>query len=257
MQKKIVYKSDNGLQFAFSNTAPYYLEKIDATSIAGVFTTDIIPDRLGQVTTSKTFGGRTIVCELAVVFGNDEMKTFKKQILSELTECFTPLSNGVLEIETDFGTYKINCYPQESLKFDNSEVSYVYRFTVDLICDYPYFKNVKTNKNTLTANESTIISSRSRIDNREIIIAVPNFNANFTLTNETTNKEIRLKKFGGGKVILDVLNFKLITGDGTDVSQFIDITCDIEDFCLKYGANKLTANLDATIEYSDILLGVM
>ena len=257
MRKKIKYCSENGLMFEFGDKAPYFLEKIDATNISGVFTTDIIPNRLGQVTTSKTFGGRTVICELAVVFSSDDMRMFEKQILSEITECFNPLSSGTLEIETDFGSYEINCYPQESPKFDNSKVPQVYRFTIDFVCDYPYFKSTRVNKTELPADMSIIVNSPSLTDNRELIITVPDFNANFTLANKTTNKEIRLKKFGGGKVILDVLNFKLKTDGGGDVSRFIDITCDIEDFCLKHGKNELLSNLNATIEYSDILLGVM
>lgn len=257
MRKKIKYRSDNGLMFEFGDKAPYYLEKINATSISGVFTTDIIPNRLGQVTTSKTLGGRTVICELAVVFSSNDMRMFKKQILSEITECFNPLSNGTLEIETDFGNYEINCYPQESPKYDNSKVPWIYRFTVDLVCDYPYFKSTRVNEIELPADTSIIVNSPSFIDNRELIITIPDFNANFTLANKTTNKEIRLVNFGGGKVILDVLNFKLKTLDGRDVSRFIDITCDIEDFCLKHGKNELLSNLNATIKYSNILLGVM
>lgn len=257
MRRIIRYYADNGLMFEFGEKAPYFLEKIDSTSISGVFTTDIIPDRVGQVTTSKTFGGRTVVCELAIVFSSADMRMFKKQILSEIIECFNPLSNGTLEIETDSGSYRIKCHPQESPKFDNGKLPYTYRFTVDFVCDYPYFKSTRANKKELPANTSIVINSRSIIDNREIAVTVPSFDANFSLTNKTTGKEIRLKKFGGGRVTLDILNFELKTGSGEDVSQFIDITCDIEDFCLKHGENEISANLNAAIEYSDILLGVI
>lgn len=256
MRKRIRYRSDNGLIFEFGDRAPYFLEKIDAASISGVFTTDIIPDCVGQVTTSRTFGARTVECELAVTFDSPDMELFKKQILSEITECFNPLSNGTLEIETDTGVYEINCYPQESPKFDNGKLPYIYRFTVDLVCDYPYFKNKRVNKKDLPANTSIIINSSSVIDNREIIITIPSFDENFTLTNKSTNKEIRLIKFGGGKVVLDVLNYSLTAVGNVDVSQFIDVNCDIENFCLKRGKNELLSNLDSMIEYRDILLGV-
>lgn len=112
--------------FEFGDKAPYFLEKIDATSLQGSFSTDNLLGAVGQITTSKTYGNRTIPCELAVVFNEPSMIMFKPEILQKIIAAFSPLIGGKLEIISDSGTYDIECYPSEIPKFDNSKISYIY-----------------------------------------------------------------------------------------------------------------------------------
>lgn len=255
MRKKIRYKSNNGLKFEFSDKAPYFAEKIDAASISGEFSVDTLAGTVGQFTTSKSLSGRTITCEFAVVFNTYEMRLFKKQIIERLIECFNPTVSGTITIITDTGDYEIECYPAEIPKFDNSEVSFVYRFTVDFICDYPYFCNTKKHKIMLEAEKIKIIKTQSII-NIPFKIINENFSG-LTLTNNTTKKELRLKPFGGGGVIYDTKTLTLTTKYGQDVSQFIDITSDFDEFYLKYGNNELISNANIEIVYQNYALGVI
>lgn len=107
MRKKIKYCSENGLMFKFGDKAPYYLEKINATSISGVFTTDIIPNRLGQVTTSKTLGSRTVICELAVMFSSDDMRMFKNKYYQKLQSASTRCRTVLLRLKQISETMKL------------------------------------------------------------------------------------------------------------------------------------------------------
>lgn len=255
MRRKIIYQS-NGMSLCFGDKMPYFLEKINAESLAGVFSADTLLGSTGQFTTSKSFGGRTVTCEFAIAFLSSDMRYFKKGILRKVLECFNPTIEGVLTVITDGGEWEIACYPSEVPSFDNSKTADIYRFSVDLICDYPYFKNKRENTVSLTASTSKTIKTHSAINIPFQIVSGPF--SNLAVTNTTTGKTAKFTTSAGVEAVFDTgtLEYKQHS-TGTDISQYIDVTSDFDEMYLVPGENVITANYKTTIVYHDYVLGVI
>lgn len=243
--------------FEFGNKAPYFLENIDATSLQGSFSADNLLGTVGQITTSKTYGNRTISCELAVVFNEPNMIMFKPEILQKIIVAFSPLIGGKLEVISDSGTYDIECYPSEIPKFDNSKIPYIYRFTVDFVCDFPYFRNIREQKASLVADKAIFLKSQSYV-NTPLHIYIPDCSKGMILTNKTSGRSLKLIAFSGGPVTVDTGTYSVASAaDGSDISNRIDLTSNMDGFGLVFGKNELISNVAIDISYHDYVIGVI
>lgn len=261
MRKKIKYRAKNGLILEFGDSEPFFLEKINASSLSGVFSADNLLGAVGQITTSRNYSGRTVTCEFAVVFKTKRFKTFKAQILEKIIIGFSPLVGGILEITSDTGTYSIDCYPSEIPSFDNSKIPYIYRFTVDFICDYPYFRQQGI-INKPIINGVNIINSSS-VPDTPMKIYIPDCSkgAIIQFKNTLGNNTLRLLAVDGA-VTIDTEKFTAISessGDIGDVSNRIDLSSKIENCKLTYGKNEIILNVpeSAKISYYNLVLGVI
>lgn len=256
MIKMVKYKNENGLSLCFKNKKPYYFEKIDATGLGADFASDELARAVGQITTYKKIKARTIPCDFAVWFASEADKTDK---LNYLINLFNPLSDGILTLMTDTETYEIECYPSAvpSIAKDDN-VRTVYRFTVDFICDYPYFKQVGIINKPLT-NGINVIHSSS-IPNTPVKIYIPDCSKGAIIQFQNTLGNNTLKLIAtDGAVTVDTNNFTVTASNGTDVTKCIDLSSKIECCQLAYGKNKIVLNMpsSATLSYYNLVIGVI
>lgn len=256
MIKMVKYKNENGLSLCFKNKKPYYFEKIDATGLGADFASDELARAVGQITTYKKIKAKTIPCDFAVWFTSEADKTDK---LNYLINLFNPLSDGVLTLVTDTETYEIGCYPSAvpSIAKDDN-VRTVYRFTVDFICDYPYFKQVGIINKPLE-NGINIINSSS-IPNTPVKIYIPDCSEGAIIQFQNTlgNNTIKLLAVEGA-VTVNTEKFTATAENGEDVTNKIDLSSKIENCMLTYGKNKIILNVPdfAVISYYNLVIGVI
>ena len=252
MRKKIRYKNIRGMSLCFGDKRPYYLEKIDATSLSGVFSADSFARFPGQVTNFRNVNARSVVCDFAIQITDRD-----KSIIEDVIALFNPLLPGVLTIDTDSGTYEIDCCPSAVPSIlPDDKVPSVYRFSIDFVCDYPYFrKPVPITEKIFQAE--TKIYSYSSVDTPLKI----HFPAGGIFTNRTTGQGFSISPASDGVgVTVDTKNFAITDDNGNDVSNLISIADDIGDVYLQQGWNAIFCVCDVlpvTISYDILVQGVI
>lgn len=255
--KTVIFKAQNGMSMTFGYRKPLLVEYIDASSLQGVFATNSLLGSVGQVTSSATVGARTVVCRFAVCITD---KDKRNSVLDSAISLFNPLNKGVLTIYSGLKSYEIECRPSAVPEFKrDSSISHLYRFDVDFVCDYPYFRQCGKIAVPLTSGEN-IVRSMSEIDTPvEIYIPDCSKGAKITLENTGTTgiKTLTILSYNGGLTV-STENFKAVSESGGDLSYKIDISSDIEDFKLKYGKNVLNLSVDnAVLRYYRLYSGVV
>lgn len=136
-KKNMRFRNALGQEVVFDNRT-LFLESIDMLGTPGIHTTESLAGADGQRTVSHQLGAKTVPCGLAIRDVGDV-----EWIKRRLTEVFFPKLNGTMTVQTLFGTYKINCYPANVPSFRMAENDGVWRFDVDFVADYPYWKKGK------------------------------------------------------------------------------------------------------------------
>ncbi len=234
----------------FRDKAPLYLEKIDATSLACVFSTDTLCRSVGRVTTYKTVGARAIVCDFALVINNENV-----YLLDEIIALFNPSLSGTMTIITGNAVYEIDCYPQAVPNIQkDSDVYSVYRFSVDFVCDYPYFRQKGIIKKPLTQGEN-IINIRSMVQT-PVEIYIPDCTNGAVISIPTATIKILPSN---SPITVNTRLFTAYNSEGNEVTNLIDLSSDIEDFKLNYRKNIITLNgaESAELRYYNLFLGVI
>ncbi|MDD6488967.1 MAG: hypothetical protein PUG48_04020 [Clostridia bacterium] len=256
--KTVTFKAKNGISMTFGYKKPLLVEYIDAASLQGVFATNSLLGSVGQVTSSATVGARTVVCRFAVCITD---KDKRNSVLDKATSLFNPLNNGVLTIHSGFKQCEIECHSSAvpEIKRDTT-ISHLYRFEVDFVCDYPYFRQRGQFTVPLVSGINTV-RSMSEIDTPvEIYIPDCSNGAKIMLSNTATTsiKTLTILSYNGGLTV-STKDFTAVSASGGDLSYKIDVSSNIEDFYLKYGVNKLLLSLadSAVLKYYRLYSGVV
>lgn len=256
MINAVKYQNESGLSLCFRNKKPYYFEKVDATSLSGNFTSDTLARAPGQITVYKNIAARTVVCDFAIWLTDEKDKTNELMCIANL---FNPTENGTLTITTDKAVYDIECYPSTipTITKDNKVYS-VYRFTVDFICDYPYFRQLGKISKSL-ASGTNVINSLS-IPDTPIEIYIPDCSngAEISFVNKLGINSIKMLAVDGA-VTINTETFTAIAYNGNDVTNKIDLSSKIENCKLTYGKNTITLSnvSEAKINYYNLAVGVV
>lgn len=252
--KTVIFKAQNGISMTFGYKKPLLLEYIDASSLQGVFATNSLLGSVGQVTASATVGARTVVCRFAVCIADCEKRNNE---LNKAISLFNPLNKGVLTIYSGLKSYEIECRPSAVPEFKrDSSISHLYRFDMDFVCDYPYFRQCGQIAVPLTNGEN-IVRSVSEIDT-PVEIYIPDCSNGAEITLENTDIKILTVLSYSGGLTVSTESFKAVSASGGDLSYKIDISSDIEDFKLKYGKNMLNLSVDnAVLKYYRLYSGVV
>lgn len=253
--KTVIFKAENGISMTFGYKKPLLLEYIDAASLQGIFATNSLLGAVGQVTSSATVGARTVVCRFAVCITNKDKRNYE---LNRAISLFNPLNKGTLTIYSGLKSYEIKCRPSAVPEFKrDSHISHLYRFDMDFVCDYPYFRQCGKIAVPLTIGEN-IVRSVSEIDTPvEIYIPDCSNGAEIVLSN-TDVKTLTILSYSGGLTV-STNDFTAVSASGGDLSYKIDLSSDIEDFKLKYGKNVLTLSAadNAVLRYYRLYSGVL
>lgn len=256
MIKEVKYKSENGLSLCFKNKKPYYFEKVDATGLNGNFTSDTLARAVGQITTNKSIGARTVVCDFALWLTDEGDRTDR---LNYIINLLNPMKSGILTLVTDIAAYEIECYPSAVPPMPKEEeVNTVYRFTVDFICDYPYFRQLGIINKPMTKG-TNIINSLS-IPDAPIKVYIPDCSKGAVIHFQNALGSNTLKLLAvDGAVTVDTEKFTAVTDEGEDVTGKINLLSKIENCKLTYGENKIAFDVPAsiTISYYNLALGVI
>lgn len=256
MIKEVKYKNESGFTFCVKNKKPYYCEKIDAVGLNGIFTSDTLARAIGQLTTYKSVGARTVVCDFAVWLTDKRDRTDK---LNHIINVFDPTKSGILTLTTDKETYSIECYPsaEPSIPMD-SDVNTVYRFTVDFICDYPYFRQQGIITKVLKSGINVIHSSSVPDTPVEIYIPDCSKGAIIQFRNSLGDNTLNILAVDGA-VTIDTNTFTAITESGEDVTNRVNLSSKIENCMLTYGKNEIILNVpeSAKLSYYNLALGVI
>lgn len=251
--KTLKYTNTAGISIEANTGKRLYCSNMDLSGVNGIFATENYAFSHGQVTVSRNIGARTIPCQF--IFNdrcNDE--AFR----NKLCAVFSPLLTGTLTIETGSrlhgSTYEIDVYPAAVPVFRRDTVNYLWKFEVDFIADYPFFRKKKQQIITLT-DAYTIIKSDSPID-------VPleiTFPESAVFTNYATGAGFTLHQHPDNKAVtVNTKDFSVIDEDGNDVNHLIGMSDDISRVGLVYGDNNIfcACGSPVVMKWYDLVLGV-
>lgn len=255
--KKIRYTNSLGVSIDFDNKK-LFCENMDLTGMPGTFSVDAFAYTNGQITTSRSIGGRTIPCSFALVDRNDD-----ESLRNKLAAAFSPLLTGTLRIQTGNdmhgNVYEIDVYSSAVPVFKrDSGVWYVWRWDVNFVADYPFFRKHRPNIVRLSERE-TVVASYSTID-VPIKITFPQ-TAQFRNVTTGTGFNVRAAEGHPFPITVDTAAFTITDSNGDDAGSAVSISDDISRVLLIPGNNTIQCDWNdhtdpVVLEYPELSLGV-
>ena len=133
--KTAVWRNGTGQEIVFDNRT-CFLEDIDMTGTSGIHTVESLARADGQVSITHQLAAKTIPCSFAWYDSTQEDDYMREK----LTQLFNPLMSGTLTVYTRENVYAIDCYPQDFPVFKRVSGLPVWRWNVDFVADYPYWR---------------------------------------------------------------------------------------------------------------------
>lgn len=252
--KSVTYKAENGLEVTFDCCSDLLCEYLDTTSLQGVFATSTLLGSDGQVTTSALIGAKTVVGQFAVDIIDEDRR---QKTLDYIKKVFNPKNKknkGKLIVRSK-NDYEIECRPSAVPQFKRDRnVSYIYRFDVDFVCDYPYFKQCGVITKPLV-NGDNVIFSASEIDT-PVEIYISDCTGGAIINLENANIEM----LSCDNATVSTKTFTATDDSGNDVTNKINVSSNIEDFKLHYGKNNIFLAVNsggAVLRYYYLTTGVI
>ena len=151
--KTAVWRNGTGQEIVFDNRT-FFLEDIDMTGTAGIHTVETLARADGQVSIAHQVAAKTIPCSFAWKDMHDD-----RYMQERLTSLFNPLMPGTLTVYTRDNVYAIDCYPQDFPVFKRVSGLPVWRWEVDFVADYPYWRKGTERVFHLTSNTGNSLFS--------------------------------------------------------------------------------------------------
>ena len=255
--KNAVWKNDLGQCIYFDNYR-FFLEAIDMISVPGIHTTESLAMADGVKTIRHQLGAKTIPCSFAFKNTDDDGLTGM-----ELAQIFSPLRSGVLRVYTENAEYMIECSIQDEPTFVR-DTDNAFRWNVDFVADFPYWKmdtkKIKAVSDIPFAGLKRVLLSDCPFDIMpEIVFPASDDSVLFQLYPQgSTSKGFTLKAHPDYPVRVITQDFKVIRDDTKeDCSQLIDATAELDEICIRYGKNVVTASPagGVTLEYYRLSMG--
>ena len=257
-RKNVVWKNAIGQTLTFDNVR-FFVEEIDMTGTSGLHTVESLAGTDGQQTVDHHLAAKTIPCSFAVKDVEDDM--YMQRYIAQI---FSPLGEGTLTVYTRNDKYSIACYPQSVPVFKRDQsVPCVYRFSVDFVADYPYWrKGSRIDK----AVSSYSVESLNRIITSDCPFDIPP-DIYFPASESTVN--FQLYPLGSSSKSFTILphdfpvrvitqGFSVINdNDGTDQSQLVNVTAELDEILIRYGKNIVVASPDngVRLQYYELSMG--
>lgn len=256
MIKKVIYENAFGQKIVFDNKI-FFCESIDTTGCKGIHSIETLAFADGQKTITHQLEGKTIPCSFAFkdIYDDDYLRNKIKAI-------FNPCVPGVLTVYNKYNKYEIDVYPQDMPSIEKDKaVSYVYRFDVDFIADFPFWRGNKH------STEIAVGSTLSAVINCKSDYYTPPY-ITFGGTQGESGYTVAVGKLGFSikpypkDVIVNFLNMKLVDLDGNNVNYLIDASVDFSKVILSPGENTVSAisspaDGSLVIEYYELKAGVL
>ncbi|MBO3443416.1 phage tail family protein [Clostridium sp. CCUG 7971] len=285
--RKLIYRNEKGQEVTFSSSRPFYLLSIENTSSSSISTTLSARDH-GYDVDGKSFKERSIPITGAIdAFDADELDRKRNQ----LTRILNPLLDGELIYTNNNLTRKINV-SIDSITF-NKPMMYYQEFLIQFIAYIPFWEDINTYKADIALWEANFgfelevdkfgVDLGSRVSNLICNINNPGdiecgikvkFKAlatvvNPKLININTREFIRINRTLERGDTLEVTThyankrIELLKSNGTkeNVYHWLDLNSeflklDLGDNLFRYDADKGIDNLEVSIYYSPLYIGI-
>ncbi len=248
-RKTAVWTNDLGTTVRFDNRF-IFLESIDMTGNGASFTTYGLAGADGQQTVDVSMSTKVIPCTLAFYDRDDDgyMRRF-------LTGAFNPKVKGTLTVYTAQNRYQIECRPQALPTFKREAVGCVWRFDVDFVADFPYWKAGAERSVTLDENAVTV-TSFCPFDIPPRIYFPANssdltFQVQYRLRHSdrwsTAVNAFKVKGSLGGTerdfpLWINVQTLKITDSNGNNVSHWVDASAQTDRAMIRYGENQFVCH---------------
>lgn len=288
--EKIIYENELGMKVEFKNSRPFILTKIDGI---GGLNNEIIETRIpyqdGSSYHNSRLDPRIITLYGGIMAENKELKFAKR---NELIKIFNPKFKGRLTYKNDYLERSIDCRVETAPVWDNS-VRRIQEFMIQLYCNNPFFFDLEEEKKEIALWKGNfefpleILQEGIELGYRQDNLIVNIFNkghvncgmrvefkatatvVNPLLFNVNTRQFIKVNitlKAGEKLIINTTFGNKTITlvkfnGIKENALHYIDynstfLQLDIGDNLLRYDAEEGLENLDVSIYFKRLYLGV-
>lgn len=265
--KTAKWENELGMSVLFDNADKFFLESIDMIGNSAKFTSSPLAGADGQATTDVQLEAKVIPCGFALFEpdGNDSVLTW-------LNGVFNPKVKGTLTVYTENNTYVIECRPQTVPTFRLEEIGCVWRWNVEFLADFPYWK-VGTQKSVLLDSNAVVINSDCPFDIPPRIIfpamssdIVMQVNYRLRSTDSWSTAVDMFKVYGtlngvtrDFPIRIDVRTLKIInTSTGANVNNWVDASAQTDKALIKYGQTQIVCtgvSSPPTLYYNDLSLG--
>ena len=250
--KKVRYTNEYGQTIEFLQERPLYADSIDCSQLEGIFATEKFSRANGQKTIKKQVGARAITLQGS--YYDEEYRDFG---LVGLQTVFSPLVSGTLEIETDFHTYTINCYPAAVPLFTRaSDTPAIIKFTVVFQSDEPFFRMGAQHEFHPTTGTTSYIESETQTPAPVEIVVPAGVRCGIISPHGAV---IRLDNSAGSTdVIINTEDFSIKDTDGADKTALLDPTANIWDMMISPGTTEMQfGNTDTYIRWYDLAVAIL
>lgn len=256
--KNVVWRNALGQTITFDNVR-FFVEEIDMTGTSGLHTVESLAGTDGQQTVDHHLAAKTIPCSFAVKDVEDDV--YMQRYIAQL---FSPLGEGTLTVYTRDNKYSIACYPQSVPVFKRDQsVPCVYRFSVDFVADYPYWRKGELIEKTYSglpgSGSSRTLTSRCPFEIPPDIYIPASSGAVLVqlYLRGAPSQGFRLlaRDF---PVLVRCKDFKVLNADtGEDCSQYLDVTAELDSIRIRYGVNNVVISPDngASLSYYELSMG--
>lgn len=257
--KNVVWTDELGQTIRFDNRR-FFIEEIDMTGTPGIHTVESLAGADGQQTVRHQLGAKTIPCSFAVKDVEDD--AYLQRYIAQL---FVPKRPGTLKVYTREETYAIDCYPLNAPVFKRDQgVPYVWRFSVDFVADYPYWRRgaepvTRLYSSLPGSGSSRTLTSRCPFDIPPDIYIPASSGAVLVqlYLRGAPSQGFRLlaRSF---PVLVRCKDFKVLNADtGEDCSQYLDVTAELDSIRIRYGVNNVVISPDngASLSYYELSMG--
>ena len=237
-----------GVSVYFDNAGKYYIESIDMTGNSADFTSSPIACADGQTTTDVKLAPKVIPCSFALFDTNNS-----DTVLTWLSGVFFPKVSGKLTVYTDNDTYRISCRPQTVPTFTREAVGCVWRFNVDFVADYPYWRKGSEHSVTLDSNAVTVTSECPFDIPPKIIFPANNADITFSIQHRLTSSDSWSTSVDAFKVcgtlgntarnfplMIDTQTLRITNANtGANVNNWVDASAQTDKALIKYGQTQI------------------
>lgn len=253
-----LYNPVTGKTLFFGAARPFLLEKLDGVSIDAALTAEAPIGRDGQVTTLSRLPGRSIVAQVAAYL--PDRRERKHYFDDVFLPALLPPPAGTyctLTIDDGLDTYSIDCRPSSVPMPARQDTPAVYRAEICLTADSAFFRKNGTITAVLTPDTTTnhTLWVPTHAPSYPIITLREGYNREFSLN----GKSLWISQALPEDVTVNTQTFDIKTASGSDATEYIDPSRDIDAMFLTYGSNSIHLSGVGTVEiaYDILSLGVI
>lgn len=247
-KKNLIYRNSFGQEAVFDNRT-LFLEAIDMVGTPIAHSTETLAFADGQQTTAHQLGAKVIPCSLAIKCVKN-VEWLKRR----LAQVFSDPKGGTMTVLTEYSRYEIDCYPLNVPTFAVAENDGVYRFDVDFVADYPYWREGDIKEYTFGSVGITISSDCTYA--LPLMITLPAAESPVFFYNNGTGIWVKAHE---NPLRINTKNYEVwerITGVWTKGgNRFLDPSMSMDNVNIVYGTNALQSAEGVSFSFYNLSIG--